>query len=82
MKSAKMTDQFLRLTQLTGDYSEKDLEALKEILEMDFRGRIIQSADEEGYILVAFTFPRYGQPDRARDGQRYVFVSRADVKLR
>jgi hypothetical protein len=49
---------------------------------MDFRGCIIQPVDEEGYILVAFTFPRYGQLDRARDGQRYVFVSRADVELR
>jgi hypothetical protein len=39
-----MSDQFFRLTQLTGDYSENDLEALQEILEMDFRGRIIDAS--------------------------------------
>lgn len=75
-----MNDQFLRLTQITGDYSNSDLEAPQEILEMDFRGRIIQPPDQ-GYILASFTFPHYGQPDRARDGQCYVWVSEGDMEI-
>ncbi len=52
-----MSDQFLRLTQLTGDYSENDLEALQEILEMDFRGCIIQPVDEEGVYIGCLYIP-------------------------
>ena len=69
----------VQLTQLTGDYSDNDLEALQEIYGMNYRGSV-QDFDE-GYYLIAFTFPRNGCADRAKDGLRYVWVSEDDLEL-
>lgn len=63
------------LTQLAGDYSENDLEALEEILEFNYKGEILQVDDVANYFLVAFDFPE------ARDGLRYVWVSEGDLAV-
>lgn len=61
------------LTQLTGDYSDNDLEALREILESGYSGEVWQFDYVINYYQVAFDFPE------GKDGLRYVWVSENDL---
>jgi hypothetical protein len=75
-------DSVVRVFQLTcPDYDDRDYSRLGQILLCDYRGQI-RIADTT-HSLVAFTFPRWFNPDGCcvTDGLTYLWVSNNDLEI-
>jgi len=75
-------DSVVRVVQLTcPDYDDREYTRLCQILLCDYRGRLCYP--DATHSLVAFTFPRWFNPDAScvTDGLTYLWVSNNDLEI-